>query len=272
MFHAGRLADAVQAATAEVKSSPLDAESRYRLFAFLCFAGDLERADRQLDAIGAQDAQIEVGSRIYRHLLAAEMNRRKAFGGGAEPLLPPDAPLHAVRRREALGAIRSNDAAGAAKLIDAAAEASPALEGTADGRAFTALRDSDDLLASVLEVFAGGRYLWLPFERIRSLTISPPRTLLDLVWASAELEDADGTRANVHVPALYPGSFESPVEAIRLGRATEWPEVGGLARAAGQRILDASFRDGTAGVPGEIPILALRSLVIAGGASTESTG
>ncbi len=271
LFQAGRLGDAVQAMTAEVKANPSDVERRYRLFAFVCFAGDLERADRQLDALGAQDAKLEMSARVYRNLLASEMRRRQAFESTDDPMLPPGAPDHAVKRKEALAAIRAKDSVAAARLLEAAAEASPDLAGTADGRRFSSLRDADELLASVLEVYAGGRYLWLPFEQIRSLTLSAPRHVLDLLWASATLEDVDGTNASIHIPALYPGSFASGVDAIRMGRATDWSAGDGVQRGSGQRILDASF-DGAASSDdsAEVPILSLRSLEFAGADSSAS--
>jgi type VI secretion system protein ImpE len=169
-------------------------------------------------------------------------------------------------RHEALTAARGGDRALARKKLDEAADASPALAGAAEERAFSSVRDSDDLLASVLEVFAGGRYLWLPFENIRALTVAKPRHVLDLLWAGAEIEDSEGERASVHIPALYFGSSASANDAIRLGRATDWNDDYGSARGQGQRILLASFTgtaDGDA--EEEIPLLALRSLHIRAG-------
>jgi len=265
-FQSGRLGDAIQSQTAEVKAHPTDVDRRYLLFAFLSFAGELERADRQLDALGAQDAQLEIGSRVYRNLLASEMCRRRVFESGDDPMIPKNAPRHVMLRHEALAASRGGDGALARKKLDEAAEASPALAGSAEERAFSSVRDSDDLLASVLEVFAGGRYLWLPFENIRTLTVAKPRHVLYLLWAGAEMEEYEGERATVHSPALYFGSNASANDAIRLGRATDWNDDHGSARGQGQRILLASFTaaaDG--GTEEEIPILALRSLRIRAG-------
>jgi type VI secretion system protein ImpE len=262
-FQSGRLGDAIQSQTLEVKAHPADVERRYLLFAFLSFAGELERADRQLDALGAQDAQLEIGSRVYRNLLASEMSRKRVFESGEEPLIPPNSPPHVALRREALAALQRQDRELAERKLGEAADLSPALAGIAGERAFTSVRDSDDLLASVLEVFAGGRYLWLPFENVRGLTLSKPRHVLDLLWASAEIEDAGGERAAVHIPALYYGSSASSKDAIRLGRATEWNDDGGTARGQGQRILLASFSDSKGeDFEEEIPILGLRSLKI----------
>lgn len=261
-FEAGRLADAITAMTAEVKANPTDVARRSRLFAYLCFAGELERADRQLDALGAQDEALERGSRVYRNLLASESHRRRIVEGKEAPFLPPDAPLHATKRRDALLAFQSGDAAGGSRLLDEAAEVSPALPGVADARAFSSIRDADDVLGSVLEVYAGGRSLWLPWERVRSLTLAAPRQLLDLLWAPAELEDADGSQAAVHVPVLYAGSHAFAAEAVRVGKSTEWVATQGVTRAQGQRILDAAFADDAEDAGSEIAVLSLRSLSV----------
>jgi type VI secretion system protein ImpE len=261
LFQAGRLTDAVQAMNAEVKSHPTDPDRRTCLFAFLAFTGELDRADRQLDVLGTQDPKMEIGSRVYRNLLASEQDRRNAFEKTSEPMLPPDPPDHARQRVEALKALRANDEGAVERHLDAAADASPALAGAVDGRAFSSIRDADGLLGSVLEVFAGGRYLWLPFERIRSITIESPRQILDLLWIPTKLEDVDGTRAQVHIPALYPRSHGAGVDAIRMGRATEWVSFSGALCGVGQRILDAAISQGEAGRGAEeIPILALREL------------
>ena len=50
-FQAGRLSEAVTAALAEVKARPGDTARRLFLAELLCFAGELERADRQLDVV-----------------------------------------------------------------------------------------------------------------------------------------------------------------------------------------------------------------------------
>lgn len=259
-FQSGRLAEALAAQTAEVKSNPTDVERRYTLFAFLCFAGELERADKQLDVLTSIDPKIEVGSRIYRQLLASEMQRRRVYEGTAEPMLPPTAPLHANLRLEALAQHRSGNRSELTTLLDRAAEASPDLSGFVNDRAFQSMGDADGLLGSVLEVFAGGRYLWLPFEEIRSLTLDAPRHLLDLLWTAADLVDREGTEASVHIPATYALTSPSVDDAIRLGRATIWSYDSGWERGQGQRLLDVVAADPEKDPTTEIPWLSIRSL------------
>ena len=55
------LAELFEQLTREVKSSPSNAELRIFLFELLCFDGDWDRAERQLDVIGHQSAQARVG-------------------------------------------------------------------------------------------------------------------------------------------------------------------------------------------------------------------
>ncbi len=259
----GRLAEAIAAQTAAVKARPLDADGRYLLFALLGFAGEWDRAAKQLDALGRQDPKLEAGARIYRNLLASEEERRAVLTKGARPLLPPEAAPHVTARLEAAAAVAAGDAAAAAARIEAAIECQPELRGRCNGQAFTAVRDLDDLLGSVLEVYAGGRYLWLPLEQVRRLEIAPPQHLLDLLWLPAHLEDARGTGAAVHLPALYAGSAASADEAVRLGRMTEWLDGGGgILRGRGQRVL--AHQTAGDGAMQETAVLALRLLEIDG--------
>ena len=53
LYKSGQLAEAIAAAGDEVKRHPADAARRGFLAELLCFAGDFDRADKQLDAIGA---------------------------------------------------------------------------------------------------------------------------------------------------------------------------------------------------------------------------
>jgi protein involved in temperature-dependent protein secretion len=92
----------------------------------------------------------------------------------------------------------------------------------------------------VLEVFAGGHYLWLPIERIRTLEPKPAKHRLELLWLPADLEDATGERASVHLPALYFGSAAAADPGLRVGNVTAWNEVDGvLLRGSGQKVLIA---------------------------------
>lgn len=238
LLKAGHLADAIAEQTQAVKSRPTDADARFLLFTLLCFAGELERAQVHLEAVSLADESEPVGSILYQSLLAAEYERRKVYREGARPVLPPDPPATAELRLEALAALRGGHAEAAGTALEAAAEESVALTGKLNGEAFDGLRDTDDVLGQILEIYAGGRCLWMPMERIRKLEIAEPRQQLDLLWAPAQLEDANGEEATVYLPVLYEGSWEHPNEIVRLGRSTEWLDCHDTAlRGAGQKVL-----------------------------------
>ncbi len=79
-FHKGDLQGAVAAATAAVKAAPRDAGLRWLLSEMLLFAGEVERADRALDAVVMDDptpALLE-----FRKILRAEEARRQCFREG----------------------------------------------------------------------------------------------------------------------------------------------------------------------------------------------
>lgn len=254
----GKLDEAIAQAISEVKAKPTDAESRYRLFALLAFFGDLHRARKQLEALGMGDDRMMRAKAVYINLLASEQERRAVFHHGAEPLLPPDPPAHLQLRLAALRDLADGRADDAAVKLDEAVENLPDRPGTLDGEEMIAWRDLDDLLGSVLEVYAGGRYMWLPLERIDSLEIQPPAHLLDLLWLPVDLVDVHGASTSVHVPVLYEGSAQSADPRAATGAITEWEEAGaGILRGRGQRLLAWAGPDGQAR---ELPLLQLRSL------------
>ena len=75
-YKEGRLSVAIEQQTQEVKAKPADVSARIFLFELLCFAGNLDRAEKQLDVVGHQSAEMEIGAEIYRQVLAAERTRR----------------------------------------------------------------------------------------------------------------------------------------------------------------------------------------------------
>ena len=269
LFQAGRLVEAIAAQIAEVKSHPTDEDQRFLLFTLLSFAGEFERAEVHLEAVSLAQQDLKTGSAVYHSLLAAEYERRKVYREGSRPVLPPDPPRTAELRLQALAALRTGDAETAAAALEEAAEQSVALRGKLNGEAFAGLRDYDDVLGQILEIYAGGRCLWMPMEQIRKLEIAEPRNPLDLLWAKAELEDASGTQASVHLPALYEGSCDHPDERVRLGRSTEWIDCRDVAfRGAGQKVLLTARGEEER----ETAILELRTLEIEGGPADDATG
>ena len=253
LFAAGELAQAIAGQSAAVRSRPTDLAARWFLFVLLCWGGELDRAVLQMDALAQQNADFGMGAMVYRSLILAEAERAAALGREGNPLLPPDSPPHLETRLEALRAVRRGEPGAARELLERAESERGEVEGKIDGESFADLIDSDDLFGPVLEVFAGGHYLWLPIERVRTLELRAPKHKLELLWLPAELEDQSGERASVHLPALYAGSAAARDPALRVGNMTQWDEVGGaLVRGAGQKVLvaraaagdrDVSLRD-----------------------------
>jgi type VI secretion system protein ImpE len=109
-------------------------------------------------------------------------------------------------------------------LRQQAFEAAPATAGTLNGEPFQWLADGDARLGPCLEVIVSGRYYWVPFHRIRRMSMEAPGDLRDFVWTPAELIWANGGEAVALIPTRYPGSEAAADPALRLARKTEWQE------------------------------------------------
>jgi type VI secretion system protein ImpE len=227
LYRAGRLDEAVEAVSLALRADPTDSKRRTFLFELLCFAGSLERAERQLDILcqGSQDA--EMGGLLYRSALHAERTRREMFAGDGLAFAGPAPRPVAV---------------------------------TLNGTSFDAFRDADPRLGARLELFVAGQYTWLPLEQIESVSLEPPRRLRDLLWIPAVVRPAEAFRqlelGEVLLPVLTASAGQHPDPAVRLGRVTEWEALDDERDVpVGQKLWLADDE--------EIPFLEVRELVIA---------
>jgi type VI secretion system protein ImpE len=237
LFRAGRLSEALAAQLEFVKTHPTDQGARVFLFELAAFAGDLDRARRQLDAVPHDSAAQEAAAAAYRGLLDAEAKRRRSLRQGFAPLLLADPPEHVQQRLDALLLLKEQRPTEAAELLETANRIAPEFTGMLNNKPFRLLRDADDLFAHLLEVMALGEYYWVALEQVRELAINPPKTPRDLLYVPARLVVDGGLSGEVFLPALYPFSHEHPDDAVKLGRATDWrADDCGPTLGVGQRV------------------------------------
>jgi type VI secretion system protein ImpE len=262
LFDAGNLSAAIEQVTQDVKANPRDVKSRIFLFEMLCFAGELQRAERQLDAVAqtSGDVKVEIGIELYRSALKAESARRSFFTGASRtPKFFSEPPAYTALHIEAAAKLNANQIDEMEKLLDESAEVRNPVKGQCGGAAFNDFHDGDDLLSPFLEVFFQGEYYWLPLDQIGRIDIQPPSTLRDLLWTSAKVELQNHPAGDVFIPAQYHGSHTHADDLIKLGRMTDWKSIGnGALLGLGQRTF---FGDDT-----EYPLLEIRTVEFGAGA------
>lgn len=257
LFEAGQLQVAIQAQTAAVKADPANAGTRLFFCELLFFAGDFDRAEKQLDAITLDEPAAAAAIGLYQRAIAAERVRRQVLVGQARPRFLDDVPDHVEQRLHALKQYAAGDRPGGDQLLDQANQQAPTLSATLNGEGVDLLRDGDDLFATVLEVHgSNGQYCWVPLEQVESLSIGPPRRPRDLVFVPAHLVLRNGSAGDVLLPGLYPDTHQQRDDQLRLGRAADW--VGGddaPVRGVGARVL---LHAG-----GTMPLVEIRELAFA---------
>ena len=222
-YREGRLREAIKALGEELKSNPLDAKRRTFLFELLLFAGEFDRAEKQLDLLAGANAEAAAGTLLYRSALHAERTRQSMFANGETP----------PHKEEAVH------------------------NGTWNGNPFREMSDADPRIGANLEVFLAGSYTWIPIHYLRKLEIQPPANLRDLVWAQARVETSSDFRlqdlGEVLLPVLCPLSSRHAEESVQLGRETAWePDETHGQVPFGVKMMDV---DGT-----DVPLLEIRSI------------
>ena len=223
---AGNLNGAVAAALTSVKSSPTDVAARTFLFELSCFSGDWERAEKQLEVISHQDAQAMIGAEMFKQNFHAERNRQRLISDGLIPECLMNPPKYVEELVNAHNRIREGNLTEARQILDQVEEVRPAFPCKINGEEHTDFRDYNDLTCCVFEAIVKGTYAWIPFEQVVKVKFIPPKSLRDLFWMQAEVEMTNGTNGEMFLPTLYANSYKSDNDQVRLGRMTDWQDVG----------------------------------------------
>lgn len=208
LYAAGRLADAIDALGVELRTNPDDAQRRIFLFELLSFAGQYDRAEKQLEVLARLGTNVEAGTLVYRSALQAERIREHMFDTGDFPQSAAPSPV----------------------------------AGTFNGEPFFSISDADPRIGARLEVFAGGRYLWIPFAHLANVVMQAPAKLRDLRWMPARIATGPSVKdmelGDVILPTLTAGAWKQEDPDLKLGRATDWVELpDGEYAPVGQKVL-----------------------------------
>lgn len=236
LLNAAELDAAIELQNGVVRQRPAEAAPRILLAELLCFAGNLERADRLLDAASHQDTASAIGVALFRQLIRAEEARQQFYAEGRLPAFLETPTAHDKLYLQAIAALRAGDGGEASALLEEAEGARPALPGTADGTPFNDFRDLDDVSASHLDVLTTtGKFYWVPLRDVIEIELHKPERRRDLLWRRATLSIERGPDGEVYLPAIYPFS-SPPSAALRLGHETAFEGGDGTpVRGVGQR-------------------------------------
>lgn len=234
LFNDGQLGLAIASATAGVKAKPSDTDLRSVLADLLCFSAEYERADKHLDAITKLEPGAMTVVSLTRQLVRAETWRQDFYREGRTPEFLTTPSENVQLQLRASIAAREGAVEEAAALLAEVEEARAPLACTSDDQSFDDLRDCDDLVGGVFEIFTStGKYYWVPMDTVREIEPRPIERPRDLLWRRVRLEVEDGPEGEVYMPALYAPMPNDASEAMRLGRLTEFTEsepVRGLGR------------------------------------------
>jgi type VI secretion system protein ImpE len=221
----------------EVRRAPRDAKLRTFMFQLFCITGEWDRALTQLTVAGELDPMAFPMVQTYQVAIRCEVLREKVFRGERSPTVMGDPGEWFPLLIEATRLLGQGEPARAAQLRDAAFEAAPATPATLDGVAAEWIADADPRLGPSVEAIIDGKYVWVPYERIRAIVLEPPTDLRDQVWMPARFTwDNEGSSVGL-IPTRYPGTTASADPGLLLARRTEWLEQDEWSIPLGQRML-----------------------------------
>ena len=251
----GDLTATLAALQDSVRKEPGDAKLRIFLFQLLCVLGDWKRAITQLKLCAELDALAIPMAQTYREGIICEVFREKVFAGEKDPLIFGEPAEWIALMIEANRAMAQGKSAEAATLRAKAFDQVPDAPGTINGTKFDWVADADMRLGPLLEIIINGKYYWMPFDAIDTLTVEEPEDLRDAVWTAAQLKVRAGGELVALIPTRYAGTHIGDDDAAKLARATTWADAGNDTYVGtGQRLLSIGETD--------ISLMDLRSLIM----------
>ncbi len=205
LFKTGRLAEATNEQLSVVKRNATDLDARFFLAELLCFQGDWERADKQLDVIVQHPQNLTLRAQLLRQLIRAETWREQVINDGRPPEVVVVLPPPVQEQLKLCLAMRSQQAGEYADIIDAMAQSQAPASGECNGKAFSNIEDLDDRFRGTIEVMtANGKYFWVPWQAVNKLQFTPPERPMDLIWRRALIDVEGGPKGESFVPVRYP--------------------------------------------------------------------
>ncbi len=254
-LRSGDLAAAMDGAKQDVRKAPRDPRMRTFLFQLFCVTGEWDRALTQLQVVRDLDPKADAMVTTYQAAIRCEILREKVFRGERSPTVFGDPGDWVPLLIEATRLLAAGEFEKAAELRDTAFDLAPATPAVLDETQAEWVADADPRLGPVVEAVIEGRYMWVPYTRIKVMRIDPPADLRDQVWMPAHFTWTNDGETVALIPTRYPGSAKSADPLVQLARKTEWNEVDeAWSIPIGQRMLTTDA--------GETALMDLRKLTI----------
>jgi type VI secretion system protein ImpE len=233
------LAREMEDINAAIRAEPLAASHRLALARLRLVQGEYPKALQQLQLACQFDAELEPEAQLVRMLVRAEQIREAVFDG---KILPDLLTAASGWLEKLIGALREGGEKAAAMRQEALSEAAPSKGGYGESESptkFEWIADGDERLGPVIEIILGGTYYWVPFDKVESLHIPPPKRVMELVWAPVDLKLVGHPASSiVYMPTRYLPPREEGTDALLTGTETIWRELpgGGGWQGHGRRV------------------------------------
>ncbi|WP_293266697.1 type VI secretion system accessory protein TagJ [Neptunomonas sp.] len=249
LYKAGDLQGALIHSKTLVRDNPDSDEGRGLLMQLYLFAGELEKAQKQLEFLEFQkkdDLPSYMTLKVIGEMINCEIERQAFYNKPADTvptLFEEDEPLlkdaYLLFQAARSGELAADDAA----RITAQRPTLTMQCHTQGEEEVGQLIEPDDLTAFGLEVFTARKgYSWLAWENIESVELHPYEKPMDLIYRRAVIRRITDTPETpplqTYIPAIYALTSQEDVAAC-MGRTTDWKddEAVGIVTGEGQKCL-----------------------------------
>lgn len=238
LLKTAQLSELLADVSAQVRAKPDDVLLRQTLFKLCCIEGLWEKALMQLQTLQLMEEVAPQLTELHKNLIFSELIRESVLAGERQAALleePGPEWMALLHQANKLNRQQEEERAETLRLQAFNLATESAGYGETTGQ-FSWIADSDGRIGPACEFISAGGYRQVPFSLLRSLSVMPPKDLLDLIWTPAHL-NINGDLHYGYVPARYPLTAGASQD-VKLGLRTEWVDVFGvLSTGVGRKML-----------------------------------
>ena len=252
----GLLSEAYPEIVEQLRKNPSNLTMRDLFFQILLFLGQWERAEKQLDIIIKEKQYNPAKINAFRQMIKAEMHRHQIFNETCDiPFYEKYSHKYHDMYQQAMIQFHKKQYDAAVKQLQEINDATPLPSAVVNGVSVDMFSNTDSFLSRFFEVFINASYYWFPFDQVKSLIISEPSTLLDLLWIPTEIMTIDDQKIQALLAALYPNSAFHENDLIKVGYMTDWSEIHKkIVIGSGQQVFETNTKD--------FSLLEIRSIIL----------
>lgn len=210
----------------KIKDNPLVFDFRLELIQYDCLKGYWEHALKNLDICSKISNTDGQNNKLFRNNIICEIQRKAFFNNELDAyFVDVDINHYSKHQYEIFHEYAFSQESKAIEKLEFWDEVIHEFKVTLNNNEVLegVLRDTDDRIKNILEIFVDDKYAWISIHNIKSIEFYENQFLVDLIWRRAIITMQNGKQLPCFVPVRYfSKNLDVDDDDLILAKKTQW--------------------------------------------------